>query len=43
MRVENVTDFELCYTDYIFQMSTLGISLISWVSLLSLVVKDEIK
>lgn len=45
IRVENITELELGCTKniYIFQMSTLGVSLISWVSLLSLVTKDENK
>lgn len=38
-----ISELELDYTKNVFQMNTLGISLISWVSLLSLVIKDEIK
>lgn len=32
IRLENITELELDYTKYIFHMSTLGISLISWVN-----------
>lgn len=32
IRLENITEVELDYTKYIFLMSTLGMSLISWVN-----------
>lgn len=32
MKLENITEVELDYTKYIFLVSTLGISLISWVN-----------
>lgn len=32
IRLENITEVELDYRKYIFHMSTLGISLISWVN-----------
>lgn len=41
LRLENVTEVELDITKYIFQMNTLSISLISWISLLSWVTKDQ--
>lgn len=32
IRLENITEVELDYTKYIFHVTTLGISLISWVN-----------